>query len=390
MKGLKDYSFIKGVNYEYGRKSEQEWLTELTWAKRIGLNSLRIWLDYPQYKKDPAAYLRYVKHFFQLCHQLGFTIMPIIFNANAIQANNPYLLREEFLPDGEAYVRDVTAALRDEPALLMYDVMNEPGCNHLIWDAKDETEKKHWMDRHWAFVKHFCEYVKHQDPQTAITVGCWLAVHVEETAPWVDVLSYHDYSPSTDNMIRMAQTALDVAQKYDKPVMNTETGCVGRGNPYDVTIRVMNERNIPWYIYGLTCDGYWQGIHGIFYTDGTVRDPAALAAVMGFYRNTDYETLIPENPNREKLVTATLNKLRPLLQDSTNDCFNYQGVSVEQLLEVCSELVNFLEGNQLVPMRIPPTARLNAFRRQEHPNLLEVKAFAYEMAKILKESCQIL
>lgn len=390
MKPKKDYSFIKGVNYEYQRKNQTEWLSELTMAKRIGINSLRIWLNYSQYKNDPESYIRYIKSFFQFADSLGLSVMPIIFNGNAINQNNAHELDDAFIPDGEKYVNDVVDGLKDEPALLMYDVMNEPGCNHLIWDAKDEAQRTYWMDKHWKFVRYFCAYVKSLDTENAITVGCWLADHICDVAEFVDVLSYHDYSPSDTEILNKADIALAVSKKYGKPVMNTETGCIARGNPYDLTIQLMDERHIPWYIYGLTADGYWNDAHGLFYADGTVRDPAGVAAVMGFYRNRNYNTIIVEKPNREKLVTASLNKLKRLLDDSTNDCFNYQGVSLSALLDECDELANFLEGAQLVPMRIPPTARVYNFRKQENPNALEIKAFAFEMAETLKEACQIL
>jgi len=272
----------------------------------------------------------------------------------------------------------------------MYDVMNEPGCNHLVWDAKDEAEKKYWLDKHWAFIRHFCRYMKQIDPDNAITVGHWLSEYIEEAADLVDVLSYHDYSSSLKGIIENADRALAAGRKWGKPVINNETGCIGRGNAYDLVIQALNERHIPWYIFGLICEGYWSDIHGIFYPDGTVRDPAIVAALLGFYRNRDYETIIPEKPNREKLAVQAVRRVERLLLDEADDCFRYQGVTAEALLDACDELACFLEAGQLVPMRIPPTAKVAYFRKQKEPNMLEIKQFAFDMAKTLKDSCFIL
>jgi len=55
-KPLKDYSFIRGVNY--GMQGDQAVLDrDLGYAKRINLNSTRIWLNYQGYERDPQAYI---------------------------------------------------------------------------------------------------------------------------------------------------------------------------------------------------------------------------------------------------------------------------------------------------------------------------------------------
>ena len=110
---------------------------------------------------------------------------------------------------------------------------------------------------------------------------------------------------------------------------------------------------------------------------------------MGFYRNRDYNTIVPENPNREHFVSECLNRLSRLFDDNAVDVFNYHNLSADALLEVCEELANYLEGAQLVSMRVPPTARINQWRNQKNPNLLEIKDFAYEMAEIVRRACHI-
>lgn len=386
MKPLADYSFIKGVNY-YIPDDDATTLRELSYAKRIGINSVRIWLSYHHFEEQGEAYIQRLVSYVRTCYSVGVTVMPIIFNGNGI---DPAILEDDFLPRGEAFCKAVVEALKDEPGLIMYDIMNEPPCNNLILKAENEETAQAWYAKIWRFVRHFCQYAKSLDPVNAITVGNWLAKDLESSADLVDVLSYHDYSPTLSGVRAAAELALSVGKKYGKPVINNETCCVARANPYDTVIQTLNEYGIPWYIFNLMIDGYWKDVHGIFYADGTVRDPSIVAAVMGCFRNRDMDTIVPEKANREKEANKALAKVERLLSDGDADAFTYQNLKADDLLEECEHMANLLESGQLTPMQIPPTARVAALRKQKNPSMYEVKKMAYEMALELKKGCQLL
>ncbi len=386
MKPLSSYAWIKGVNYGM-RQDEATTLRDLGYAKRIGINSVRIWLSYQAYEREGEAYIQQLKRFVQVCHGQGVSVMPILFNGNGL---DPAILEQDFTPQGEHFAAAVVAALKDEPGLLMYDIMNEPPCNDWIIKAPNAEEKQARYQKIWAFVRHYCAYVKGLDPVNAITVGNWLAVDMESSADLVDVLSYHDYSSTLKGVRAMAELALSVGAKYGKPVINNETCCIARANPYDQVIQTLDEYGIPWYVFNLMIEGYWSDVHGIFYPDGTVRDPAIVAAIVGCFRNRRLESMVPEKPNREQEAGKALKKLEAILADNHPDVFSYGGFDVEGLLDVCETMAHLLEGGQLVPMQIPPTAQIDAWRRQEKPNVLEIKKFAYDMAQTLKRGCQIL
>jgi len=385
MKPLKDYSFVKGVNY--GVKEETRVRRDLGYGKRLGVNSVRVWLSYLDYEADPEGYVQKLVNFVRVCDSEGVTVVPILFNGNGVR---PATLEEDFIPRGEAYAAAVIAALKDEPGLIMWDVMNEPPCNDLILGAKTKEEADGWYAKIWKFVRYFCKFTKEQDPVNAITVGNWLAEHIEATADLVDVIAYHDYSSTLKGVREAAELAIAMGKKYDKPVINNETCCIARSNPYDLVLQVLEEYKIPWYVFELMIEGYWNDVHGIFYPDGTVRDPAIAAAMLGCYRNRDINTIVPEKANREKQAKQALEKLDALLSDSHANVFAYGGMQADELLEVCEHMANLLEAGELVSMQIPPTAKIYAWRKQEKPNMLAIKKFAYELAQILKKGCQIL
>lgn len=386
MKPLKDYSFVKGVNH--GLERDMDALRRhLGYGKRLGINSVRIWLSYKEYAKEGEGYVDVLRNFIRTCDSEGVTVMPILFNGNGI---DPAILEDAFLPEGEKYTKAIVEGVKNEPGLIMWDVMNEPPCNPLILEAPNQEVKDGWYAKIWKFVRHFCKYVKSLDSENAMTVGNWLAVDMESSADLVDVLSYHDYSTTLKGVKNAAKLALSVGEKYGKPVINNETCCIARANPYDQVIQAMDEMHIPWYVFNLMIEGYWNDVHGIFYEDGTVRDPAIAAAIVGCFRNRDLNAIVPEKPNREHQAAISIQKAAELLADENKDVFAYGGLNIDALLDVCEEMANLLECGQLIPMQIPPTARVAAFRKQEHVSELEVKKFTFELAKLLKESCQLL
>ncbi len=386
MKPLKDYSFIKGVNY--GMKEDLSLVRrDLGYAKRLGINSVRIWLSYRAYEERGDAYIRHLVEYTRSCHEMGVSVVPILFNGNGL---DPAVLEDAFIPRAEKFTAAVVDALRNEPGLLMYDAMNEPPCNDLILHAPHEEAKQAVYAKIWRFVRRVCVLIKELDPENALTVGNWLAQDMESSADLVDVLSYHDYSPTMQGVREAAELALKVGKKWGKPVINNETCCIARANGYDTVIQVLDEYGIPWYVFNLMIEGYWNDVHGIFYPDGTVRDPAVAAAIVGCFRSRDISTIVPEKPNREHQALDALKKLRALLSDSEPDVFAYKGFKVTELLDACEHAANLLEAGQLVPMQLPPTARINAWRKQAQPDVLSIKQFAFELAETLRKGCHII
>ncbi len=254
---------------------------DLGYAKRVNLNSTRIWLNYQACEKDQQTYIARLRSYIRTSHRLGFSTMPILFNGNGL---NPDTLKPAFRPGGEAYVKAIIDAVKDEPGLLMWDIMNEPFTNSYYEGVSGEEQRKRQAEI-TEFVRYQLSYVKKLDPVNAITVGYTFAKELEPTADLVDVLSFHDYTALRSTIEDAYRTAEEVSKKFGKPVLNTETGCIARANPYDVVLEIAERHRTGWYLFNLIIQGYWGEIHGLFYPDGTIRDPAAIAAVMGFYRN---------------------------------------------------------------------------------------------------------
>lgn len=433
MQPLKDYSFVRGFNYT----QSDVWTDENFWeeykheiierdmgyAERLKLNSARIFLTYSSYKKNPKQFLANVKDFIQTAWKHGISTNPIIYHGMRF-------LEEDFQPQeeeidkqpiprtlldksswvlGEKYFDDLYKAIGNEPGLLFWDIANEPGYRtEATWydeepeyyrdfvpAPKDMDEIRYRQELVWSFVRHFCKYVKSKDPINAIGVGNTFIFETEpsKTAELVDIIVFHDYSATRKRVHEMNNMAIQLSEKYGKPIINNETGCICRANPYDMVIELMNEYKMGYYLFELMIGkDVWNRVHGICYPDGTVRDPSIVAALFGFYRNRS-QTLIPSDVNQENHVDKVIKLANRVLHHNRNGISFAPGGDhsndTEELLEVCEYAANLLEAGQLISMDVPPTAKIAAFRCQAIPNADEIKVFLYHLIETLKLGCYI-
>jgi len=385
-KPLKDYSFIRGVNY--GMNADQATVErDLGYAKRINLNSTRIWLNYTGYERDPEAYTARLRNYIRTSHRLGFSTMPILWNGNSL---NPATLKPDFRARGDAYVKGIVEAIKDEPGLLMWDIMNEPLTNPYYGAAADEEKTKRGAEI-TEFLRYYIAYVKKLDPVNATTVGYEKSDQLPGTADLVDVLSFHEYTHLRSTMEAAYAFAEEQSKKFNKPMMNTETACIARADPYDVILEISEKHKTGWYLFNLIIQGYWGEVHGLFYPDGTIRDPATIAAIMGFYRNRNLNTIIKPVPNREGHATKAIKAIEDALSDRPST-FSYSANSTDKILDAAEYAANLLEAAEMVPMYVPPSAQIRYWREQppEKRDRDAIRAFAYELALTLRKYCLLL
>jgi hypothetical protein len=200
-------------------------------------------------------------------------------------------------------------------------------------------------------------------------VGC-----TEQLADAVDVLSYHDYLETRSRIRDTIARAKALSAKTGKPIFNTELGCLGRANPYDITLKEHTGAGIGWYIWELMITQRWGDVHGVFYADGSVRDPSIAAAMLGFYRNRESEVVL-ENPDREGWITRAAANARKWVE-------NPQG-SWQEGLDAAEAAAHMLEGGQLAAMREPPTRQVDKLR-QGSPDPAALRALLQRYIELLE------
>lgn len=369
-------SLIKGANYtpsyacndlEFWRDYDKTTVEkELAYAKRLGLNCIRVFLNYTVWQYNKDQFLGNLLHLVRTADSNGLKVMPTVFDScfsemePSIDLNinqwipNPGVMNlgEESWKNEERYCLDLIKQISDEPGLLMWDIMNEPLFTEYIYNYTGIEKQRH-KTTVYSFVKHFCEYFKANDYNNPITIGHHDVTCNDETYDWIDILSYHDYSPTADRMLRNADIANERGTKYGKPVFCSETGCPGRANPYDMVIEVLNKKRIGYFLWELMIGkSFWRDRHGIVYPDGTIRDASTYAAINGFFRKrTDYVHLDPDTENCatmvKKHIVSWLESDEQLLEEGMN---------------VASEAANIIESNMLIPEFDLATAVVNALK----------------------------
>lgn len=334
------------------------------------------------------SYLEMIEKFMELCYEYGLTSMPILWNGNFItDFSEPTV---DYYQKAYEYAKAIIGRFRDKEYLLMWDAINEPMCNDYMNKSPLE-QKEERFQKLSNYVRKLCQIVRELDKKNCITVGHEQVWHCSSSVDLVDVISYHDYLSTRKDIESAILEAKALGEKWNKPILNTETGCVGRANPYEIELELADKHKVGWYLFNLVINGFWGDIHGLVYPDGTIRDPAVIAALFGFFRNRSEER-IKANPNKEGHAYRAIAKVEEALRVEPTTLFMSKPKTSDEILEVAEYCINILESCELVPMWNSLSAQLEDYRRIsiENRDINEIKRFAYEAAKALKEACFII
>ncbi len=345
----KDLSGVRGFNYQSAESigHTEHWLRydptiterDLDYAKRLQLNQVRVFVPYAAWERNKEALRKNLIHFVRAAHERGIGVMP------TMQYKFGEWKDKTAWPHSRAFVADLVAAIGKEPGLEIWDVENEPECCSL---PPTEDNRLH-MEHAIYMAKVFHEL----DPVTPVTIGATFADNMIEMGDAVDVLSFHDYSSTRSQIRANIKKAKEYAAKTGKPLVNSEIGCIARANPYDVTLQEHMQAHVGWYIWELMITGNWGTVHGVFYPDGTIRDPSIVAALLGMFRNRG-DSFVEDAPDRENHLTEAVAKNKKWLADPNADW--------RTGLDLAEVSANLLEASQLAPMHDPPSRQVQLLR----------------------------
>ncbi len=350
---------------------------ELDLAQRLGLNSARVFLAYVVYEREPQAFLRRLGHFVAAAHARGIRTLPVVWDSCFDETlplyesdenkwiPNPGVQRlgRDFWPDGERYCQDLAQAIGPQPGLQMWDVMNEPTVT--TWLDVPAPLRNRRLQTVWSFARHFCGVMKRADPQHPVTVGVARAGELNDIGADVDILSWHDYSPTRQGVFDSITQAMQIATRFRKPAFLSEVGCLARANPYDMTLEICRQMGVGYYIWELMIGvSRWRDIHGVVYPDGSVRDPAIVAALQGFFRKRG-PGAVPAAVDKEGAAGRALRE--------ADDWLAAGGADRAAGLRIAEVLANLLEAGELIALAELPTARVLALRQDTPANRAELR-----------------
>ncbi len=352
--GSRDPSLIRGFNYTpaYAKPPRTHadcWISydstaiefELDLAKSLNLNQVRVFVPYAAYsevKEDLPARLR---HFVRACHKRGIGVMPVV-------GSGPWVRDTTQRNLGREWIQFLIDAISEEPGLALWDAMNEPD-----WPPTPEERVR----MNFENCKFMASAFRELDPQTPVTIGMAFVDGMIELADYTDVLQFHDYMQTRHQIRNNINRAKEFAAKVNKPLINGEIGCIARANPYDVTLEEHMNAKVGWYIWELMIVRKgWGTVHGVFYEDGSVRDPSIAASIMGLFRKRDAD-ILPANPDLEGWITKII--------DQSNKWVEDPGRSWKDGLDIAETAAHLLEAGELTAMRTPPTWEVEILRQGE-------------------------
>ena len=352
--GTKDPSLIRGFNYTPANVASPRhhvdcWIHydsatikfDLDLAKSLNLNQVRVFVPFSVYTEDKVGLPGKLRHFIRESHKRNIGVMPVV-------GSGPWLKDTTLRKQAREWAQFLIKEISNEPGLVMWDVMNEPD-----WP----TAPKEMVSRKFENAKFTAKTFHELDPNTPVTIGMAFVDGMIELADYVDVLQFHDYMPTREQIRNSINKAKAFAAKVKKPLIDGELGCIARANPYDVTLQEHMNAKVGWYIWELMIVRKgWGIVHGVFYEDGTIRDPSIAAAIMGYFRKRT-DDILPSIPDKEGWVTKVIDQSDAWLKDTKATWKNG--------LDIAETAANLLEAGELTAMRIPPTQEVEILRKGE-------------------------
>jgi Glycosyl hydrolases family 2, TIM barrel domain len=372
-----DYSDLRGFNYSpvSAKAGVDKWIQydhaeidrDFGYAERLKLNGARVFLSYQAWLADRQSYDANIRNYTRtaFAHHIGVMFVVV----DGPQRMMPDLFEESAKPKLREYAQDLIRAVGSEPGLMMWDVANEPDWVHPPGQLPNTNQAQRIK-----VARFMAQTFKELDRSTPVTIGCMMLDCTRQTADVVDVLTHHDYSQTRAQVDADIVRAQKMAAEFKKPAINNEMACIGRANPYDIEIEEHDKAHMGWMVFELMIAPYWGNVHGITYADGTVRDPAIVAALFGFFRNRGPDVVLEES-DREGITSGVLQDAHKWLADTKPDWFDGMVIAETE--------ANTLEAAQLVAMRELPTRKVEMLRTAP-PNILAlrllIKEFSGELA----------
>lgn len=274
---------------------------ELKWARRLGFNSLRIFLPFIVWEEDAAGMKSRLDNFLDVAADLGFRSVPVFFDDCAFSGAEPRLGKQPDPVPGihnsrwtpspgtrfsevesgpqtalRAFVQETIASLMSDSRILMWDLYNEPG------NGGRDGQTQWLVDR--AF-----DWAREVNPSQPLTSGIWRdfdSINSRKLLDLSDVLSFHFYEDLEDGTWQFLRALLTTCER---PAVCTEMLNRLANNTFERFLPILDTGRMGWFSWGLVAgrtqtylpwnfqpgdeaSRFWQ--HDLLYADGSVYDAA--------------------------------------------------------------------------------------------------------------------
>lgn len=277
---------------------------ELGWARELGFNTVRVFLNYIVWEGDAAGFKQRLQQFLELADRHGIRVMFILFDDcfkpepqrgpqpdpepgvhNSQWVQSPGARRRGDQAQWgplEQYVKDIVGSFGQDRRVVIWDLYNEPSQSRALVEATFR----------WARAVH---------PSQPLT-SCWLGVE------YSDILSFHSYGD-----LKSLREEIDKLQpnRRGRPYICTEWLARGGGSRFATHLPYFQTQHIACWNWGLVAGRtqtyfpwgspkdapepkLWH--HDILRRDGTPFDPREvrfIQRVTGVRPPIAWTTLVP-------------------------------------------------------------------------------------------------
>ncbi len=266
---------------------------ELDWAQSLGMNAVRVFLNYVVWRDDPDGLKARFERFLSIASERAMRVMPVLFDDCAFGGREPEtgpqgdptpgihnsgwvpspglarVVDHGVWPDLADYVVDIVGAHAHDDRILIWDLYNEPGNSGMGEKSLPLAEA--------AFA-----WARGVGPDQPLTVGVWTDFRGAMSRRLValsDVVSFHGYEGPT----RMGELLRDL-EAHGRPVLCTEWLHRANGNTVGAILPLFEAHRAGCFNWGLVAGrtqtylpwesragdpppSLWQ--HDLFHPDGT-------------------------------------------------------------------------------------------------------------------------
>ena len=233
---------------------------ELQLMQGIGMNCVRVVLQYVVYENDPAYFIRTFDKFLGICDKYKIKVMPIFFDDCAFGVNTDPVVGKQSEPLEGWYAwawspspgYSMVADSRTHGKLEKYvkEVMNrfKNDDRIFVWDLYNEPTNTTMAERSMPLLRKVFTWAREINPKQPITSGMWNGNKElnEFLSTNSDIITFHVYASKTDT-----ERIMKDYMRPDRPAICTEwMNRVAKSTVIDI-LPLFKEANVGNIMWGL-------------------------------------------------------------------------------------------------------------------------------------------
>jgi hypothetical protein len=294
---------------------------ELSWAARLGFNSIRVFLHHLLWEHDAPGLIARMEVLLSIAdrHRIGVMFVlfdgvwnphpvagkrestPGVHNSGWLQSPGVEILTDPTRHDSlEPYVRGIIRHFANDARVHVWDLFNEPdNLNASSYGKLEPANKAHFS---LMLLQKTFQWAREENPSQPLTAGVWAGEWTEDALTPIDrymlnasdVISFHNYDGPAE-----IERRINILQRFNRPIICTEFMARGFSSTFSNIFPIFRKHHISAYNWGLVAGktqtnlpwDSWSAsyadapavwFHDIFHADGTPYSADEVDFIMSF------------------------------------------------------------------------------------------------------------